>query len=146
MNISLKGTSIIGFERGSETSDTFTAFDPATGQAIDPKFYSASTEELNRATFLADQARIPFGNVPGRERAHFLRKIADNIEALGTTLIERATLETSLPNARFEGERSRTCGQLRMFADLLDEGSWVDARIDHAIPDRKPLPKPDVRS
>src|SRR5436309_1660235 len=146
MDISLNGTSIIGFERGAETSDTFTAFDPTTGQAIEPKFFSASADELNRAASLADAARIPFGNTPGRERAKFLRKIADNIEALGTTLIERASLETSLPNARFEGERARTCGQLRMFADLLDEGSWVDARIDHAIPDRKPVPKPDVRS
>src|SRR6185369_14000492 len=54
--------------------------------------------------------------------------------------------ETSLPNARFEGERARTCGQLRMFADLLDDGSWVDARVDHPIPDRQPVPKPDVRS
>ena len=76
----------------------------------------------------------------------FLRTIADNIEGLGNALIERASLETSLPNARFLGERARTCGQLRMFADLLDEGSWVDARIDHAIPDREPVPKPDVRS
>lgn len=146
MDTSLKGTSIIGFERGGQTGETFTAFDPTSGQPIEPKFYSTSAEELNRAAFLADDARIPFGNVPGRERAVFLRKIADNIEALGPALIERASLETSLPNARFEGERARTCGQLRMFADLLDEGSWVDARIDHAIPDREPLPKPDVRS
>jgi NADP-dependent aldehyde dehydrogenase len=146
VDTSLKGTSIIGFERGGKTGETFTAFDPTSGQAIEPKFYSASAEELNRAAFLADDARIPFGNLPGRQRAAFLRKVADNIEALGSALIERASLETSLPNARFEGERARTCGQLRMFADLLDEGSWVDARIDRAIPDRKPLPKPDVRS
>src|SRR6185369_9678735 len=65
---------------------------------------------------------------------------------LGDKLIERASLETALPNARFVGERARTCGQLRMFADLLDEGSWVDARVDHAILNRTPLPKPDVRS
>ena len=146
MDTSLKGTSIIGFVRGGHTGETFTAFDPTSGQPIEPRFFSASAEELNRAAFLAEEARIPFGNLPGRERAKFLRKVADNIEALGSALIERASLETSLPNARFEGERARTCGQLRMFADLLDEGSWVDARIDHAIPDRKPLPKPDVRS
>jgi len=146
MDIALKGTSIIGFTRGRETEDTFTAFDPSTGQAIEPTFHSATAEELDRAAHLADEARIPFGNLPGRRRATFLRKIADNIEALGVTLVERASLETSLPNARFEGERARTCGQLRMFADLLDEGSWVDARIDQAIPDRKPIAKPDMRS
>jgi NADP-dependent aldehyde dehydrogenase len=144
--LELKGTSFIGFVRGSEGSETFTAFDPTNGNAVQPQFHSASASELNRAAFLADEARLLYGNLPGRDRAKFLRKIADNIEALGDSLIERASLETSLPNARFVGERARTCGQLRAFADLLDEGSWVDARIDHAIPDRTPVPKPDVRS
>lgn len=142
----LTGRSIIGFDRGSKSSSTFTAFDPKTGAAIAPDFYSATADELDRAASLADTARISFGNLSGKTRANFLRNIADNIEALGDTLIERASLETALPNARFVGERARTCGQLRMFADLLDEGSWVDARVDHAIPDRQPIPKPDVRS
>jgi NADP-dependent aldehyde dehydrogenase len=124
----------------------FRAFDPNTGETIGPDFFPASLDELNRAVTLADAARIAFGNLAGKVRAGFLRSIADNIEALGVTLIERATLETALPNARFVGERGRTCMQLRMFADLLEEGSWVDARIDHAIPDRQPLAKPDVRS
>lgn len=146
MDNALTGTSIIGNSSGANTSDVFTAFDPTTGDAVEPPFYSATLDELDRAATLADAAKIPYGNIPGRERALFLRKIADNIEALGETLIQRASLETSLPNARFIGERGRTCSQLRMFADLLDEGSWVDARIDHAIPDREPLPKPDVRS
>ena len=142
----ITGTSIIGYSRGAETSDTFRGYDPRSGAEVDPPFYSATTEELDRAASLADAARIPYAHIPGRERAVFLRKIADNIEALGDTLIQRASLETSLPNARFEGERGRTCGQLRMFADLLDEGSWVDARIDLAQPEREPAPKPDIRS
>ena len=146
MNVELTGRSIIGSGRGGETAKIFRAFNPQTGEAIEPAFYSATLDELNRAAELAESARIPFGNVSGRERARFLRAIADNIEALGDTLIERASLETALPNSRFVGERARTCGQLRMFADLLDEGSWVDARIDHALPDRQPVPKPDVRS
>lgn len=142
----ITGTSIIGLDRGSESGETFSAFDPETGKAIGPDFHSATEAELDRATSLADAARIPFGSLAGRSRAVFLRTIADNIEALGDTLIQRASLETALPNQRFVGERARTCGQLRMFADLLDEGSWVDARVDHAIPDRQPIPKPDVRS
>ncbi|MEP6704862.1 MAG: aldehyde dehydrogenase family protein, partial [Acidobacteriota bacterium] len=140
------GRSIIGFGRGSTSGDTFTAFNPETGAAVEPEFHSASKDELNHAASLADAARIPYGNLPGKTRAIFLRQIADNIEALGDTLIQRASLETALPNPRFVGERARTCGQLRIFADLLDEGSWVDARVDHAIVDRKPVPKPDVRS
>ncbi|MGE3465790.1 MAG: aldehyde dehydrogenase (NADP(+)) [Pyrinomonadaceae bacterium] len=146
MNTDLLGTSIIGSGRGAATHNIFRAFDPTTGEAVEPPFHSATPDEVERAATLADNARIPYGNVPVRMRAKFLRKIADNIEALGDTLIERASLETALPNERFRGERARTCGQLRAFADLLDEGSWVDARIDHAIPDREPIPKPDVRS
>lgn len=146
MNKDLKGTSIIGFSRGSKTADTFTAFDPTTGDEVEPTFYSATMDELDRAAALADAARIPYANVPAKDRAKFLRTIADNIESLADTLIHRASLETSLHNVRFVGERGRTCGQLRIFADLLEEGSWVDARIDHAILDRQPIPKPDVRS
>ncbi len=142
----ITGRSILGFDRGSKGEDTFRAFDPKTGEAVEPDFHSATADELNRAASLADAARIPYANLSGGTRAVFLRQIADNIEALGDTLIERASLETGLPNQRFVGERARTCGQLRMFADLLDEGSWVDARVDHAIPDRQPIPKPDVRS
>src|SRR6201999_122347 len=82
----------------------------------------------------------------GREKAAFLRQIAENIEAIGQPLIDRATAETALPAARIQSETGRTCAQLRMFADLVEEGSWVDARIDRAQPDRKPLPKPDIRS
>lgn len=142
----ITGRSIIGFDRGSASGNTFTAFNPETGEAVEPDFYSATKGELDRAASLADAARILYGNLPGKTRAAFLRSIADHIEALGDTLIQRVSLETALPNQRFIGERARTCGQLRMFADLLDEGSWVDARVDHAIPERQPVPKPDVRS
>lgn len=146
MDTYLTGTSIIGFSRGSRTADTFTAFDPTTGTAVEPPFYSATMEELEKAVSLADEARLKHAAVSSGKRAAFLRATADKIEALGETLIKRASLETALPETRFLGERARTCGQLRMFADLLEEGSWVDARIDHAIPDRQPVPKPDVRS
>jgi alpha-ketoglutaric semialdehyde dehydrogenase len=146
MTIELKGTSIIGHSRGAVTTDTFRAFDPAAGTAVEPTFYSAAMVELELAASQANNAWIPYRKISGRERAIFLRKIANNIEALGDTLIRRASLETSLHKIRLEGERARTCGQLRMFADLLDEGSWVDARIDNAIPNRQPTAKPDVRS
>ena len=146
MATTLTGTSIIGSSRGSKTAETFRGFDPTTGNEIEPAFHSAAFEEVDAAASLAEEARLEYGNLVCKERAKFLRAIADNVEALGDALIERASLETSLPNARFVGERARTCGQLRIFADLLDEGSWVDARIDHAIPDREPIPKPDVRS
>ncbi len=142
----LVGKSIIGFSRANESDTTFTAFNPATGEAVEPKFYSASLDELNKACELANDARITYGKVSGKNKAKFLRQIADNIEALGDALIERATLETGLPNARFVGERGRTCAGLRMFADLVERGNWVDARLDTPNPDRLPVPKPDIRS
>jgi 2,5-dioxopentanoate dehydrogenase len=144
--MSITGKSIIGFKRGNTTDTTFTAFNPATGEAVEPNFYSASFDELNKACESAESARIVYGKVTGKEKAKFLRQIADNIEALGDTLIQRATLETGLPNARFIGERGRTCMQLRMFADLVERGDWVDARLDTPNPERQPIPKPDVRS
>lgn len=142
----LTGKSIIGSSRGNESAVTFTAFDPTTGVAVEPNFYSATNEELNRAAELSNDARFVYGTLPGATKAIFLRQIASNIEELGDELIQRASLETGLPNARFVGERGRTCMQLRMFADLLEDGSWVDARIDLPNPERQPIPKPDIRS
>src|SRR5690348_8220169 len=102
----LDGTSIIGYGRGSKTGATITAFDPSTGSSIQPDFHSATADELERAASFAEAARISYGKLPGKERARFLRAIADNIEGLGDALIERASLETALPNQRFVGERA----------------------------------------
>jgi alpha-ketoglutaric semialdehyde dehydrogenase len=83
---------------------------------------------------------------PGaKERATFLRRIGERIDALGDELIQVCHEESKLAVDRLRGERARTINQLKMFADLIDEGSWVDARIDTAQPDRKPVPKPDLR-
>lgn len=78
------------------------------------------------------------------KRAIFLEKIADNIEALGDALLNIANKETNLPLARLQGERGRTCFQLRMFATMLRKGDYVEASIDTAIPTKTP-PKPDIR-
>jgi len=93
----------------------------------------------------AQNAFLTYRKTTGRQRAAFLRTIADEIEALGDHLIETASRESRLPSYRITGERGRTIAQLRMFAGLLEEGSWVDAHIDTAIPDRAPIPKPDIR-
>ena len=144
--MNILGRSIIGNTRGTEHADIFSAFDPRTGNAVEPDFFSASSAELDAAVKLAAEARIEFGNLPGAERAEFLRQAATNLESLGDVLVERASLETALPAGRIQSERGRTCAQLRLFADLIQEGSWVDARIDRADPARTPLTKPDVRS
>ena len=86
-----------------------------------------------------------YRKVSGKNKAIFLRAIAEEIEGLGMDLIRTAMQETNLPEGRLLGERGRTMGQLKMFADLLDEGSWVEARIDTANLERQPIPKEDLR-
>jgi NADP-dependent aldehyde dehydrogenase len=142
----LKGTSIIGFGRGALNGATLQGIDPATGEHLPPIYYAATAEEVNQAAQLAHAAFATYSQTTGAERARFLRRIAENIEALGDDVIMRAHQETGLPEPRLRTETGRTCNQLRLFADLVEEGSWVDARIDHGDRARQPLPKPDVRS
>lgn len=142
----LTGTSIIGFERGALNGGTLQGVNPATGDDLQPIYHSASAAEVDHAAQLAHAAFAIYSQTTGREKAQFLRSIASNIEALGDDLITRANQETGLPEPRLRTETARTCNQLRLFADLVEEGSWVDARIDHGDRQRKPLPKPDVRS
>jgi 2,5-dioxopentanoate dehydrogenase len=108
-------------------------------------FKDATRGQINKAMTAAHTAFATYKTKSGRERAAFLRAIADGIEALGDPLIETAMAETHLPKARLEGERGRTCFQLRQMADTLAEGSWCEATIDTALPDRQPLPRPDLR-
>ncbi len=124
----------------------FHAIDPSTGKALDPEFVSAGPQEVERAAQLAAAAAPLFAAISSQERAAFLRTIADELTMDGTAIVERAQLETGLPRPRLEGELARTAGQLRLFAEVAEEGSWVDARIDVALPERKPLPRPDIRS
>jgi NADP-dependent aldehyde dehydrogenase len=121
-------------------------FNPATGENLEPGYHFASSAEVDQASQLASEAFASYSQTSGAKRAQFLRKIAENIEGLGDLLITRAIQETGLPEGRIRTETGRTCGQLRLFANLVEEGSWVDARIDHADPNRTPIPKPDVRS
>jgi 2,5-dioxopentanoate dehydrogenase len=142
----LQGTSIIGFSRGRVGGKTFQGFNPATGEDLTPLYHSSSPDEVDEAAQLAHAAFVTYSQTTGAERARFLGRIAQNIEKLGDELIARANAETALPEPRLRTETARTCNQLRLFADLVEEGSWVDARIDHGDGNRQPLPKPDVRS
>lgn len=142
----LSGKSIIGFKLGADSQQKLFGINPANGEELPIAFHSASLDEVDEAARLAERAFAVFKNVSGKEKANFLRAIAANIENIKDDLIARANLETALPIPRLQAETGRTCFQLRLFADLVEEGSWVDARIDFAMPERTPLPKPDVRS
>jgi 2,5-dioxopentanoate dehydrogenase len=141
----LAGLSLIDGQ-ASRTIDIFRGQNPTNGESLEPDFYTASTEEIQRAVASADAAVSTLASLDGKSRAALLRAIADELTNVGTALTERAHLETGLPMPRLQGELARTTGQLRLFADVVEEGSWVDARIDEALPDRKPLPRSDIRS
>jgi NADP-dependent aldehyde dehydrogenase len=144
--MTLLGLSLVGYSRAAASGRVIFGVDPGTGAALEPPYQLAAEGEVDRAARLAANAFEAYRALPGRDRAAFLEAIAAGLEARGDALEARATAETALPAARIRGELGRTCGQLRMFAALVREGSWVDARIDRAQPARQPLPKPDVRS
>ena len=143
----LLGTSIIGQARAAAgAGKPFYGVNATTGDRLEPAYHPAGTEELERAVTLAAAAFPEYRDMERQRKAAFLREIAAQIEALGDQLIERAVAESALPEGRIRGERGRTCFQLRFFAGIVEEGSWVDARIDTPDPHRQPVPKPDLRS
>ncbi len=156
----LEGLSLIGSKgstgskesQGSVEADEagrggeFSGVNPATGLALEPRYRSASTADLERAATLAARDFPRYAGISGGTRGAFLRHIASGLEAAAPQIIQRAHLETALPEGRLQGELARTANQLRLFAQVAEEGSWVDARLDSPDPNRKPVPKPALRS
>ncbi|MBX9888607.1 MAG: aldehyde dehydrogenase (NADP(+)) [Flavobacteriaceae bacterium] len=127
------------------TIKTFQAANPTNRKLLDGTFANTSSEEIDAVLKNATKAFETYRKKDSTEIANFLDAIADGIINLGDALLERCHQETALPLARLQGERGRTVNQLKLFATTVREGSWVDARIDTAIADRLPLPKPDIR-
>jgi NADP-dependent aldehyde dehydrogenase len=142
----MQGTSFIGYSRGVANAPLTQAINPATQEKLEPGFASPSLDEVERAVQLAHAAFPQYRLTSAATRAAFLRLIATEIEAVADDIAARGCAETGLPEARLRGETGRTVGQLRLFASMLDDGSWLDARIEHAQPDRTPIPKVDLRS
>ncbi len=142
----LEGLSIIGYRRAQASGKPTPAINPATGAQLDPGYFWASRADVDAAAGLASKAFAVYSRWAPQRRAALLRRIAELFEAQAGAIIERANQETALPVARLQGETARTCGQLRLFASLIEAGWWLEPRIDHGDPARKPLPKPDVRS
>src|SRR5579883_2178349 len=143
----MTGRSRIGQTLGAESGTRFRAWDPARGVAIEPAFVSATDSEVERAAALAEAAAAEYRAASGAARGAFLRACAERLEARGDALVARAGQETALPEPRLRGELRRTANQLRLFAALAEEGSWVDARIDRSHPAQENQPRrPDLRS
>ncbi|MDR6953479.1 NADP-dependent aldehyde dehydrogenase [Ancylobacter sp. 3268] len=140
----ITGALLIGSREVTE-GPAFRAVDPARGAEIEPAFVEAGPADVAEAAALAAQAFPFYRATAPAARAAFLDGIATEIEALGDALIERAARETGLPAARLQGERARTCGQLRLFASWIRDGGADEPRLDSPLPERTPLPRADLR-
>lgn len=145
MTTELTGASFLGHERVANSTTTFQAKNPATGETLEPSYPLNSKVEVDRACNLAANAFATYRRTSPSERAAFLRAIAENLEAMGEAITARFVAESGLPAGRAEGERARTAGQLRLFANEIEKPTWNRPVIEHANPDRTPLPKPDTR-
>lgn len=141
----ITGKNIIGNSLSAKGDKSYRTFNPVKSEENPQEFWKANADEINEAVELANSAFQEYRNVSGKDKAEFLRAITKEISALGDDLIQMYCMESGLPQGRAEGERGRTINQLLAFADLIEEGSWVEASIDTAVPDRTPLPKPDIR-
>ncbi len=141
----ITGKNYIGNQLSANGSKTYRTFNPKLNIENDHTFFEASSEEIEKAVVLASQAFKIFKNTSRTKKEEFLNAIADEILALDDILIKTYISETGLPEGRAKGERGRTIGQLRAFANLVSEGSWVEATIDTADLDRTPIPKQDIR-
>src|SRR5215213_10926003 len=140
----ISGHNFIGFEKKASGEKKLYAFSTVQKNNLTGEFAVATEQEINAAIAKATSAFEIYKRTSFEERAEFLDTIADEIMQL-EELIERAHLESGLPEGRITNERGRTVGQLKLFASLLREGSYVEAIIDTALPERKPLPRSDLR-
>lgn len=141
----MNGKNIIAGTYSEINEKSLKAVNPATGLTLEADFFKASQSLVDDALTSATSAFQVYRNLNKDLKAAFLNAIADEITAIGEELVNRASAESGLPLARLQGELGRTTGQLRLFANVVTEGSWVDAIIDTALPERQPLPRPDIR-
>jgi NADP-dependent aldehyde dehydrogenase len=136
---------IIGFELSAQSTLQIFAFDPSLQSNLPEPFSPATNDEVDLALKKANAAWRIYRNINAKHKALFLSTIADGIENLGDELVKRIMQETAYPEARIITERRRTCAQLRMYAEIIEQGDWRDIAIDHALPDRTPMARPDLR-
>ncbi|MHA5498432.1 aldehyde dehydrogenase (NADP(+)) [Pseudomonas aeruginosa] len=141
----ISGQILVGQTASVGANGQLWGINAATGEKLEPAFGGATQYDMERACALASEAFSCYRETSLEARAAFLETVAQNIINIGDELIERCMVETGLPRARIEGERGRTVGQLNLFATVVREGSFLDARIDPALPERKPLPRVDIR-
>ncbi len=141
----LTGEMFFGAARVRGTAGEVRATDPRTGEDLEPAFGLGTREDVDRAARLARAAFRTYRATAPEARAAFLEDVAARIEAVAEPLVTRVRAETGIAEARVRGELARTLGQLRLFARVVRGGAFHGARLESRLPDRKPLPRPDLR-
>ena len=141
----ITGKNYIGKSLSAKGSKTFKTFNPKLNIENETIFYEASQQEIDNAAILAHEVFNDYKKTSGIEKSKFLLAIAEEIENLGDSLLQVFCFESGLAKDRAKSEKKRTLWQLKMFATLIEKGSWVEATIDTAILDRNPIAKPDLR-
>jgi NADP-dependent aldehyde dehydrogenase len=139
------GHNYIGGQRSAVGSLKLQSVDASTGEVLPHDFFQATPQEVDAAAKAAAAAYPAYRSLSAERRAQFLDAIADELDALGDEFVAVVCRETALPAGRIQGERGRTSGQMRLFAKVLRRGDFYGARIDRALPERTPLPRPDLR-
>ena len=139
------GHNFIAGTRSAAGDKVLKSLNASTGEALTFDFFQATEQEVNQAVEAAHAAFKTYRHTSPEQRALFLESIADELDALGEDFLNTISQETALPIARLQGERGRTSGQMRLFAKVLRRGDFLGARIDTALPERQPLPRPDLR-
>ncbi|MBT0665536.1 aldehyde dehydrogenase (NADP(+)) [Geobacter pelophilus] len=139
------GKQFIDGKRSAESETRFFAYDAATGEPLAYRFFAATDAEVARAAAVAGAASPAYRKTCLKERAQFLDAIAEELDRLDDSFVQIVMQETGLPEPRIRGERLRTSNQLRLFAKAVSRGDFLGVRIDTALPDRQPLPRPDIR-
>ncbi len=145
MTVDLTGELFLAGERVRGTGAELRATDPRTGRALEPVYRLGTTADVDRAATAAAQAFRPYRRTDPKVRAEFLDSVADGLAAIGEEVVDRVQRETGIAEARVRGELARTVNQLRLFAGVVRDGSYTGVRVETALPDRTPLPRPDLR-
>jgi len=143
--LALTGSMLIGAADVKGSAGEVRGANPATGEQLEPVYGLGDSSDVDRAVALAWQAFPTYRATSLAARSTFLTTVADNIDALGETLVSRVVAETGIPEPRVKMELGRTTNQLRLFASVVAAGRFLGSRLDTPDPSRSPLPKPDLR-
>ncbi|MAU49013.1 MAG: aldehyde dehydrogenase (NADP(+)), partial [Flavobacteriaceae bacterium] len=141
----ITGKNYIGDNLSSNSSVTFQTFNPKLNIENDITFYEASDSEIQKSVELAFQAFKKYKLVSSEDKSKFLNQIADELQLISNDIVNIYCSETGLTEARCLAELTRTINQLRSFSELLINGDFQEVSIDTSVPDRVPVPKPDLR-